>query len=154
MILVFGSINVDLIVPVPWLPAPGETVLGDDYALLPGGKGANQALAARRAGSEVMLAGAVGRDWFAEIALTLLRCYGVDTTLVGTVEQATGCAAITVSCAGENMIAVAPGANKEVRSEKVPDELLEIRDLGEEARQQVPKDEVKSFFANFSFDDL
>ncbi len=60
MILVFGSINVDLIVPVPRLPAPGETVLGDDYALLPGGKGANQALAARRAGSKVMLAGAVG----------------------------------------------------------------------------------------------
>ena len=62
MILIFGSINVDLIVPVPNLPQPGETVLGGDYALLPGGKGANQALAARRAGCEVVLAGAVGPD--------------------------------------------------------------------------------------------
>ena len=53
MIVVFGSINVDLIFPVPHLPGPGETVLGGDYAVLPGGKGANQALAARRAGAEV-----------------------------------------------------------------------------------------------------
>jgi len=71
MILVFGSINVDLVAPVPHLPQPGETVLGGDYALLPGGKGANQALAARRAGSEVVLAGAIGRDTFASIALSL-----------------------------------------------------------------------------------
>lgn len=62
MIFIFGSINVDLTVPVPYLPQPGETVRGGDYALLPGGKGANQALAARRAGSEVMLVGAVGED--------------------------------------------------------------------------------------------
>ena len=73
MILVFGSINVDLVAPIPHLPQPGETVLGGDYALLPGGKGANQALAARRAGSEVVLAGAIGRDAFASIALSLLR---------------------------------------------------------------------------------
>lgn len=129
MILVFGSINVDLVVPVPRLPAPGETVLGDDYALLPGGKGANQALAARRAGSEVMLAGAVGRDSFAGIALDLLRRDGVDTCLVRTVDQATGCAAITISCAGENMIAVAPGANAEVRSDQVPDALLDVNTI-------------------------
>jgi ribokinase len=125
MILVFGSINVDLIVPVPQLPQPGETVLGGEYALLPGGKGANQALAARRAGSDVMLAGAVGRDSFAGIALDQLRREGVDTALVRTVEQPTGCAAIMVSCAGENTIAVAPGANAGVRSDRVPDELLD-----------------------------
>ena len=71
MILVFGSINVDLIVPVPHLPEPGETVLGGDYAFLPGGKGGNQALAARRAGAAVMLAGAVGMESFADIALGL-----------------------------------------------------------------------------------
>ena len=82
MIVVFGSINVDLIVPVPHLPQPGETVLGGEYALLPGGKGANQALAARRAGAEVVLAGAVGADSFAEIALDLLRRESVDTRLV------------------------------------------------------------------------
>jgi ribokinase len=124
MIVVFGSINVDLIVPVPRLPSPGETVLGGDYALLPGGKGANQALAARRAGAEVVLAGAVGADSFADIALDLLRSDGVDTRLVRVVEQPTGCAAIMVSSEGENLIAVAPGANASARSDQVPDELL------------------------------
>ncbi len=69
MILVFGSINVDVLVPVPHLPTPGETVLGGDYALLPGGKGANQAVAARRAGAAVTMAGAVGDDFFASVAL-------------------------------------------------------------------------------------
>jgi len=124
MIVIFGSINVDLIVPVPRLPGPGETVLGGDYALLPGGKGANQALAARRAGAEVVLIGAVGADSFAAIALGLLRRDGVDTRLVRVVEQPTGCAAIMVSPEGENTIAVASGANMSVRSEQVPDELL------------------------------
>ena len=124
MIVVFGSVNVDLIVPVPRLPRPGETVLGNDYALLPGGKGANQALAARRAGAEVVLAGAVGGDSFAGIALDLLRRANVDTRLVRIVEQPTGCAAIMVSSAAENMIAVAPGANSSTRSDQVPDELL------------------------------
>jgi ribokinase len=125
MILIFGSINVDLIVPVRYLPRPAETVLGGDYALLPGGKGANQALAARRAGAQVVIAGAVGSDPFAEIALHLLRSDGVDTRLVRVVEQPTGCAAIMVSLTGENTIAVAPGANMGVRSDQVPDELLD-----------------------------
>jgi len=124
MILVFGSINIDVIVPVARLPQPGETVLGGDYLLLPGGKGANQALAARRAGSAVALAGAVGRDSFAEIALSGLRRDGVDTGLVRTLEQPTGCAAIMVSGAGENAIAVASGANSSVQSDWVPGELL------------------------------
>ena len=124
MILVFGSINVDLIVPVPHLPHPGETVLGGDYSILPGGKGANQALAARRAGAEVMLAGAVGMDSFADIALGTMRREGVDTQLVRTVEQPTGCAAIMVSTEGENAIAVAPGANATVCADQVPEELL------------------------------
>jgi len=129
MIVIFGSINVDLIVPVPRLPQPGETVLGGDYALLPGGKGANQALAARRAGSEVVLAGAVGTDSFAEIALDPLRCEGIDLRLVRIVEQPTGCAAIMVSCAGENTIAVAPGANASVRSAQVEDNLLDANTI-------------------------
>ena len=124
MIVVFGSINVDLIVPVPRLPRAGETVLGGDYALLPGGKGANQALAARRAGAEVVMAGAVGADPFASLALDLLRGDGVDTRLVRVVEQPTGCAAIMVSSEGENTIAMAPGANVSARSDQVPEELL------------------------------
>ena len=124
MILVFGAINIDLIVPVPALPRPGETVLGDDYALLPGGKGANQALAARRAGVEVMMAGAVGSDAFAEAALELLRADGIDLGLVRRVGRPTGCAAIMVGAAGENLIAVAPGANREAVAADVPDQLL------------------------------
>lgn len=99
-------------------------MLGGDYALLPGGKGANQALAARRAGAEVILAGAVGADAFAAIALDLLRRDGVDTALVRVVEQPTGCAAIMVASDGENAIAVAPGANASVLAEQIPDELL------------------------------
>jgi ribokinase len=124
MILVFGSINIDIIVPVPQLPRPGETVLGGDYRLLPGGKGANQALAARRAGAEVKMAGAVGRDAFAATALECLRHDGVDLALVRRVERPTGCAAVMVGEDGENLIAVASGANVEVVAEAVPDDLL------------------------------
>jgi len=124
MLLVFGSINVDLIVPVPHLPRPGETVLGGDYALLPGGKGANQALAARRAGAEVALVGAVGSDAFAEIALAGLRRDGVDLALVRPSEQPTGCAQVMVGPDGENAIAVASGANRTVAAWQVPDALL------------------------------
>ncbi|HEX5317639.1 MAG TPA: ribokinase [Stellaceae bacterium] len=124
MIVVFGSINVDVVVPVPGLPRPGETVLGGDYALLPGGKGANQALAARRAGAAVAMAGAVGEDGFAAVALDLLRRDGVDLALVRTAERPTGCAAIMVGERGENLIAVASGANHAVTADQVPDSLL------------------------------
>jgi ribokinase len=124
MILVFGSINIDLLVPVRDLPRPGETVLGGDYRLLPGGKGANQALAACRAGAAVMMAGAVGDDAFAGAALELLKRDGVDLGLVRRVERPTGCAAIMVGGTGENLIAVAPGANAEADAAAVPDDLL------------------------------
>ena len=126
MILVFGSINIDVLVPVPELPRPGETVLGGDYRLLPGGKGANQALAACRAGADVKMAGAVGNDAFADAALELLRRDGVDLGLVRRVERPTGCAAIMVGESGENLIAVASGANTAVRAESVPDDALDL----------------------------
>jgi len=124
MILVFGSINIDLLVPVPELPRPGETVLGGDYRLLPGGKGANQALAACRAGAAVKMAGAVGNDAFAESAFELLQRDGVDLGLVRRVARPTGCAAVMVGGAGENLIAVAPGANAEAIATAVPDAVL------------------------------
>src|SRR5207237_9708855 len=111
MILVFGSINIDLLVPVPGLPRPGETVLGGDYWLLPGGKGANQALAACRAGASVMMAGAVGKDAFAAAALDLLRRDGGDLALVRQVDRATGLAAIRGGGGGANLTAVASGAS-------------------------------------------
>src|SRR5262249_22874446 len=124
MILVFGSINVDVVVPVPHLPRPGETVLGGDYAILPGGKGANQALAACRDGARVMMAGAVGNDEFAAVALAGLQHEGVDLTLVRQVARPTGCASIMVGADGENLIAVASGANTDVRAAAVPDAVL------------------------------
>ena len=149
VILVFGSINVDLIVPVPQLPKPGETVLGGAYSLLPGGKGANQAVAARRAGATVKLAGAVGTDSFADIALDPLRREGVDIHLVRLVEQPTGCAAIMVSAEGENAIAVAPGANASVRADQVPDELLGP-DIILVAQMEVPSDQTGMLVARVS----
>ena len=87
---VFGSINVDFVTRVERIPRPGETVLGPDYAVIPGGKGANQALAARRAGAEVALVGAVGQDPFAAIALSLLRRDGVDLSRAAAVDAPTG----------------------------------------------------------------
>lgn len=119
MIIVFGSLNVDLVTPVERLPGAGETVLGPGYALHPGGKGANQALAARRAGAEVTLVGAVGRDGFAEIALGLLAEDGVDLSHVARVEVPTGAAFIAVDAAGSNQIVVAAGANALARADAV-----------------------------------
>jgi ribokinase len=124
VILVFGSINIDVLVPVSRLPAAGETVLGGDYALLPGGKGANQALAARRAGADIAMVGAVGTDGFASLALENLQREGVDLALVQRAERPTGCALIIVGEAGENLIAVASGANHAAVAETVSDARL------------------------------
>ena len=126
MILVFGSINVDVVVPVPHLPAVGETVLGGDYALFAGCKGANQALAACRAGAEVVMAGAVGHDDLAAVALAPLNRAGVDTGLVRRTARPTGCALIMVSAAGENLIAVASGANVALTCDHVPEERIAL----------------------------
>ncbi|SFA97253.1 ribokinase [Rhizobium sp. NFR07] len=111
MITVFGSINMDLIANTAELPKPGETVAGSSFATAAGGKGANQALAARRAGSSVKMAGAVGSDTFAEPALALLKEAGTDLSSVATAKEPTGTALILVGGTGENMIAVIPGAN-------------------------------------------
>jgi ribokinase len=114
MITVFGSINMDLVANTPRLPVPGETVAGTSFATAAGGKGANQALAARRAGAEVRMVGAVGRDEFAEPALSLLKEAGTDLSGVKTVDGPTGTALILVGGDGENMIAVVAGANGSV----------------------------------------
>jgi ribokinase len=113
-ITVVGSINLDLIATVERLPAPGETVTGGDFSTAPGGKGANQALAARRAGAQVRMIGAVGKDTFAGEALSLLEGGGVDLSHVGRMHAPTGTALILVDAKGENVIAVVPGANKSV----------------------------------------
>ncbi|AYC99456.1 ribokinase [Neorhizobium sp. NCHU2750] len=111
MITVFGSINMDLIANTAELPRPGETVAGSSFATAAGGKGANQALAARRAGSAVRMAGAVGNDTFAAPALDLLEGAGADLTSVLKASEPTGTALVLVGGNGENMIAVVPGAN-------------------------------------------
>ncbi|ACM25309.1 MULTISPECIES: ribokinase [Rhizobium] len=111
MITIFGSINMDLIATTDRLPKPGETVAGNGFSTAAGGKGANQALAARRAGSTVRLTGAVGNDGFAEPALALLDAAGTDLSTVAHVSEPTGTALILVGGDGENMIAVVPGAN-------------------------------------------
>jgi ribokinase len=129
MIVVFGSINVDLIIAVENLPRPGETVLGPGYKLVAGGKGANQALAAARAGAMTRMVGAVGRDAFAEIALADMTAAGVDLTAVARRGTATGCAVICVDKRGQNMIAVASGANLKVKESQVADAFLGQRTL-------------------------
>ncbi len=124
MIVVFGSINVDLVVRVPALPRPGETVLAPGYEAVPGGKGANQAVAAARAGARTHMVGCVGRDGFAAVALGALRAAGVDVGAVTAVEAPTGCAMICVDPDGRNQIAVASGANRRARAAQVDDALL------------------------------
>lgn len=111
MITVVGSINLDLIATVSRLPGPGETVPGGEFRSAPGGKGANQALAAARAGVAVHMVGAVGKDAFAGEALAHLDGGGVDLSGVAFMHAATGIAFILVGGDGENMIAVVPGAN-------------------------------------------
>lgn len=111
MIIVVGSINLDLVADVERLPAPGETVPGSIFRTAPGGKGANQALAAARAGGQVRMIGAVGRDAFASEALALLKDGNVDLTGVREAHAATGVALIFVDGKGENVIVVVAGAN-------------------------------------------
>ena len=110
VVLVFGSINVDVVVHTPRLPAPGETLIGSTVDRLPGGKGANQAVALARLGAIVSIVGAVGDD--PDGALSVAALQGVDVTAVRTVDRPTGLALITVDRAGENTIVVVPGANE------------------------------------------
>ncbi len=124
MLLVFGSINLDIAFRATHLPQAGETVLGGGYLVSPGGKGANQAHAARRMGAPVCLVGAVGRDAFAAPALERLQDAGVDLSALQRVDAPTGCAGIVVDAHGENQIVVAPGANQWLRASHVDDALL------------------------------
>jgi ribokinase len=111
-IVVVGSINMDLMLRCPHLPRPGETVAGRDFRTVPGGKGANQAVAAVRLGAQVELIGCVGNDPFGAEASAALRAEGVGLAHLCIVPQyATGIAMVLVDDAGENSIALAPGAN-------------------------------------------
>ena len=119
MITVFGSLSADLVTQVKHLPAPGETVTGPSYTVVPGGKGANQALAAALAGAPVRFVGAVGSDGFKDLALSGMRDGGVDLSAVSESPEKTACAFIAVDAAGENLIFVASGANLDLKAEQL-----------------------------------
>lgn len=144
MITVFGSINLDLVTRVAQLPRPGETVHGSDIAQFPGGKGANQALAARRAGAQVRMVGAVGQDDFAGQALSELRTAGVDLTSVEARGDTTGVAVITVDEAAENTIVLSPGANLRCEANQIPEDAFAP---GEILMLQMEASETESFAA-------
>ena len=125
MIIVFGSLNIDMVMQLENLPRPGETVLCPRYLMIPGGKGANQAVAAAKAGASVKLFGVVGDDEFGRIILDSLKKSSVDLVGVSlSKESSTGCAAVCVDLQGENMIIVASGANLDAREAEIPDFLL------------------------------
>ncbi len=119
-IVVVGSANVDMVVKAERIPRPGETVLGGDFTLTAGGKGANQAVAAARMGGQVTFVGRVGGDSFGDGARRDLAAEGIDTTyLLPDPESAHGVALILVDCMGENAIAVAPGDNARLTADDV-----------------------------------
>jgi len=118
-VVVVGSINVDQVVTVARLPRPGETLIGTGMVLLPGGKGANQAVAAARRGATTVMVGAVGDDVHAAAATPLLTESGVDTSRVEVVAGPTGLAVVSVGDDAENTIVVVPGANAAVGHDAV-----------------------------------
>ena len=119
-IIVAGSLNMDLVVQAPKIPIPGETVLGHDFGTFPGGKGANQAVAAARQGAEVTFVGRVGADAFGEQLLAGLGSEGIETRWIGTDSNApTGVALITLDAEGQNSIVVASGANHQLLPEHI-----------------------------------
>lgn len=125
MLTVFGSLNVDLVMTVAQLPRPSETVTSTSLRMVPGGKGANQARAARLMGCPVRLFGATGDDHQAPVALAALSAAGVDLQGVCAMQgRATGLAVVCVSSDGENLIVVDAGANAGLRAEAVPDDVL------------------------------
>ena len=126
-VIVVGSVNVDLVAAVDRLPGRGETVTGATFARYPGGKGGNQATAAARLGAAVSFVGAVGRDPLASEALAALAAEGIDVDELAAVDGPTGVALILVEASGENMIAVASGANGSVSADAVRGALARLR---------------------------
>ncbi len=143
-IVVVGSANLDIVVPVERHPTVGETVLGGDHELIPGGKGANQAVAAARLGASVSMVGRTGEDAAAEILRQSIEGAGVDTrNLVADADAPSGLALITVGPDGDNAIVVSPGANGRVSESDITDarDLLAAADVVL-AQLEIPLDAV------------
>jgi ribokinase len=143
-VIVVGSVNMDLLVQVPNLPHQGETVSGGTFARALGGKGANQAAAAAKLGARVWLVGLTGRDEFGREARQDLANFGVDISTLGYSSKPTGVASILVDGAGQNMIAVASGANHDLTGPEVSDRLgeLPVQDAVLLANLEVPDEAV------------
>jgi len=126
MIVVVGSLNMDLVVAVPHFPSPGETLIGSDYAQHPGGKGANQAVAAARAGGKVTMVGRLGSDGFAEVLRKQLEQDSIDTShIVNLPDAPTGVAFINVDNSAQNTIIVSSGANARLMPEDVNEDVFQ-----------------------------
>jgi ribokinase len=148
MIIVFGSLDIDMIMPVGHFPKPGETVLCKaDYLSHPGGKGANQAVAAARGGAKVAVVGKVGDDSFGRRCVNNLKNQSIWASGIGISDnRPTGCATIAVDDNGANLSIVAPGANLEATSDQVPDEVFISKNMIL-AQLEVPPQETFSVLA-------
>src|SRR5512138_2421971 len=123
-IIVVGSLNTDLVVRTPRFPQPGETISGQDLQVIPGGKGANQAVAAARHGAQVSMLGRVGKDNFGDFLLDNLKQNHVDVQSIQRDDASTGTAIIVVDSNGQNSIVLSAGANGNVSSADVASSAL------------------------------
>jgi ribokinase len=129
-IVVIGSINADLVAKVERIPHSGETILGSDFQIHPGGKGANQAVAVARLGYPVFMIGKLGSDAFGHLLRTSMSMAGVEVSAVGTVEGASGVALIEVDTQGENSIVMARGANTRLSPSDIDANIEILREAG------------------------
>jgi ribokinase len=129
-IVVVGSINLDLVASVSHMPGNGETLMGERFSTYPGGKGANQAVAASRLGADVAMVGHLGNDIYAERLRQGLNEAGVNTEYVHEVAESSGCAVILVIPQGGNSIVVIPGANSSLRPEHLEQHVELLRSAG------------------------
>lgn len=145
-VIVAGSLIMDLVLRVPHHPAVGETIVGHDFRTFPGGKGANQAVAAARAGAEVQMLGRRGADEFGNDLVAFLSSAGVDTKTVSTdAGAATGVGLVAVADDGANAIIIVPGANDTLRPDALSSLAISPGDMAV-AQLEIPFDTIEAFF--------
>ena len=143
-ICVIGSLNMDLVVNVDTMPKPGQTIIGSNFKEVPGGKGANQAVAMARLNGNVTMIGKVGEDGFGQTLINSLKNDKVDTTYIQTAKGATGVALITVDKNAQNSIVVSPGVNFEVKEDDIDNNIEAIKNSDIVVLQlETPLDTIK-----------